>query len=148
MLTLKLDLLQTLSLAAVVYFIGISLRQRIGWLERLNIPAAVIGGCSSEPGEKSDIGIFSTLSTKRKPGGMNSPKGTRWRLRKEAGASPDMRTTLLKYVKAEPRNSRKKPFGPLTHSRYAPPSNSLIGHACEIRSPTATAKAPSSPVSK
>ena len=41
---LKLDLLQTLSLAAVVYFVGISLRQRIGWLERLNIPAAVIGG--------------------------------------------------------------------------------------------------------
>ena len=41
---IKLDLLQTLSLAAVVYFIGISLRQRIGWLERLNIPAAVIGG--------------------------------------------------------------------------------------------------------
>ena len=41
---LKLDLLQTLSLAAVVYFVGISLRQRVGWLERLNIPAAVIGG--------------------------------------------------------------------------------------------------------
>lgn len=44
MTTLRLDLLQTLSLAAVVYFVGIALRQRIGWLERLNIPAAVIGG--------------------------------------------------------------------------------------------------------
>src|SRR5688572_3710744 len=44
MTTLTLDLLQTLSLAAVVYFIGIALRKRVGWLERLNIPAAVIGG--------------------------------------------------------------------------------------------------------
>ena len=44
MTTLKLDLLQTLSLAAVVYFVGIALRHRIAWLERLNIPAAVIGG--------------------------------------------------------------------------------------------------------
>lgn len=41
---LKLDLLQTLSLGAVVYFIGIQLRKRIQWLDRLNIPAAVIGG--------------------------------------------------------------------------------------------------------
>src|SRR5687768_12789405 len=44
MTTLTLDLLQTLSLAAVVYFVGIALRKRVGWLERLNIPAAVIGG--------------------------------------------------------------------------------------------------------
>ena len=44
MVTLKLDLLQTLSLAAVLYFIGLQLRQRIGWLDRLNIPAAVVGG--------------------------------------------------------------------------------------------------------
>ena len=41
---IKLDLLQTLSLAAVVYFTGIALRHRMAWLERLNIPAAVIGG--------------------------------------------------------------------------------------------------------
>jgi len=41
---ITLDLLQTLSLAAVVYFVGISLRARIAFLERLNIPAAVIGG--------------------------------------------------------------------------------------------------------
>ncbi len=44
MLTLKLDLLQTLSVAAVLYYIGLQLRQRIGWLDRLNIPAAVVGG--------------------------------------------------------------------------------------------------------
>ena len=43
-MTLTLDLLQTLSLAAVVYFVGIALRQRIAWLDRMNIPAAVIGG--------------------------------------------------------------------------------------------------------
>jgi ESS family glutamate:Na+ symporter len=44
MLALKLDLLQTLSLAAVLYFAGLELRKRIGWLDRLNIPAAVVGG--------------------------------------------------------------------------------------------------------
>jgi ESS family glutamate:Na+ symporter len=44
MVNLKLDLLQTLSLAAVLYFVGLQLRKRIGWLDRLNIPAAVIGG--------------------------------------------------------------------------------------------------------
>jgi glutamate:Na+ symporter, ESS family len=41
---LKLDLLQTLSLAALVYFGGIQLRKRVAWLDRLNIPAAVVGG--------------------------------------------------------------------------------------------------------
>lgn len=44
MLALKLDLLQTLSLAALLYFVGLQLRQRIVWLDRLNIPAAVVGG--------------------------------------------------------------------------------------------------------
>ena len=44
MLSLKLDLLQTLTLAAVLFFIGLELRKRIGWLDRLNIPAAVVGG--------------------------------------------------------------------------------------------------------
>jgi ESS family glutamate:Na+ symporter len=44
MTTLRLDLLQTLTLAAVVYFVGIELRRRIAWLDRLNIPAAVVGG--------------------------------------------------------------------------------------------------------
>jgi ESS family glutamate:Na+ symporter len=41
---LKLDLLQTLSLAGLAYFGGIQLRKRVGWLDRLNIPAAVVGG--------------------------------------------------------------------------------------------------------
>jgi glutamate:Na+ symporter, ESS family len=44
MRNLKLDLLQTLALAAVLYFVGLQLRKRISWLDRLNIPAAVIGG--------------------------------------------------------------------------------------------------------
>lgn len=44
MINLELDLLQTLSLAAVVYFIGIQLKKRIRWIDRLNIPAAVVGG--------------------------------------------------------------------------------------------------------
>jgi ESS family glutamate:Na+ symporter len=44
MLNLKLDLLQTLTLAALVYFAGVQLRRRIGLLDRLNIPSAVLGG--------------------------------------------------------------------------------------------------------
>jgi glutamate:Na+ symporter, ESS family len=44
MLDLKLDLLQTLTLAALVYFGGIQLRKRIAVLDRLNIPSAVVGG--------------------------------------------------------------------------------------------------------
>ncbi|MFN2567677.1 MAG: sodium/glutamate symporter [Gemmatimonadaceae bacterium] len=44
MSALKLDLLQTLTLAAVLYYVGVQLRKRIAWLDRLNIPAAVIGG--------------------------------------------------------------------------------------------------------
>ena len=44
MINLKLDLLQTLTLAALVYYGGVQLRKRIGVLDRLNIPSAVIGG--------------------------------------------------------------------------------------------------------
>ena len=44
MTNLKLDLLQTLTLAALVYFAGIQLRRRIGVVDRLNIPSAVVGG--------------------------------------------------------------------------------------------------------
>jgi ESS family glutamate:Na+ symporter len=40
----ELDLLQTLTLAAVVYFVGIELSRRVQWIGRLNIPAAVVGG--------------------------------------------------------------------------------------------------------
>lgn len=42
--TLELDLLQTLALAAVVYYAGVRLRQWIPLLDRLNIPSAVVGG--------------------------------------------------------------------------------------------------------
>jgi glutamate:Na+ symporter, ESS family len=44
MVDLKLDLLQTLSLAALVYYAGIQLRSHVSWLDRLNIPSAVVGG--------------------------------------------------------------------------------------------------------
>ena len=44
MTEIKLDLLQTLTLAALVYFAGIQLRRSVHWLDRLNIPAAVVGG--------------------------------------------------------------------------------------------------------
>jgi len=41
---LKLDMIQTLALAAVVLFLGYGIRKRIGVLDRFNIPAPVIGG--------------------------------------------------------------------------------------------------------
>jgi ESS family glutamate:Na+ symporter len=40
----KLDLLQTLTVAVVVLFLGLQLRRRIAILDRLNIPSAVVGG--------------------------------------------------------------------------------------------------------
>ncbi|MBI3189464.1 MAG: sodium/glutamate symporter [Ignavibacteriales bacterium] len=43
-LTLKLDIIQTLAIACVVYFLGMVLRRNLPILERLNIPSAVIGG--------------------------------------------------------------------------------------------------------
>ncbi len=42
--TLKLDLIQTLALAAALYLMGVKLKQRIPLLDRLNIPSAVVGG--------------------------------------------------------------------------------------------------------
>ncbi|MGE0443031.1 MAG: sodium/glutamate symporter [Gemmatimonadales bacterium] len=42
--TAKLDLIQTVALAAVVLFLGYGLRRKIGILDRFNIPAPVIGG--------------------------------------------------------------------------------------------------------
>lgn len=44
MIELKLDLLQTLALACVIYYAGILLSRHVGWVGRLNIPAAVVGG--------------------------------------------------------------------------------------------------------
>jgi ESS family glutamate:Na+ symporter len=43
-LILKLDLIQTLALSCVVYYCGILIKRAVPVLDRLNIPAAVIGG--------------------------------------------------------------------------------------------------------
>lgn len=43
-ITLELDLIQTIAVAAMVLFAGDGIRRRIGTLERYNIPSAVIGG--------------------------------------------------------------------------------------------------------
>ncbi|MFO7694723.1 MAG: sodium/glutamate symporter [Vicinamibacterales bacterium] len=43
-LVFKLDMVQTLALAAVVLFVGYGVRRRVGVLDRYNIPAPVIGG--------------------------------------------------------------------------------------------------------
>jgi len=40
----NLDLIQTLALASVVYYAGVLIRRRVGFLDRLNIPSAVVGG--------------------------------------------------------------------------------------------------------
>lgn len=44
MVEIKLSLLQTVTLAAVVYYAGVLLRREVPLLNRLNIPSAVIGG--------------------------------------------------------------------------------------------------------
>jgi ESS family glutamate:Na+ symporter len=41
---LKFDLVQTLAIAAALYFLGMKLKQVIPLLDRLNIPSAVVGG--------------------------------------------------------------------------------------------------------
>ena len=41
---IKLDMIQTTALAAVVLFIGYGIRRRIPFLDRFNIPAPVVGG--------------------------------------------------------------------------------------------------------
>jgi ESS family glutamate:Na+ symporter len=43
-LVVKLDMTQTLALAAVVLFAGYAIRRRVGVLDRYNIPAPVVGG--------------------------------------------------------------------------------------------------------
>lgn len=40
----KLDMIQTLALAAIVLFAGYGIRRRVGVLDRFNIPAPVVGG--------------------------------------------------------------------------------------------------------
>lgn len=65
----ELDLLQTLTLAAVVYFGGILLRRRLAWLDRLNIPAAVIGGLlfTLAVVAARELGYALTLDTSAQP---------------------------------------------------------------------------------
>ena len=65
MTELKLDLLQTLSLAGVVYFIGIQVRNRISWLDRLNIPAAVVGGLLALAAGESLLKTISLTTSSR-----------------------------------------------------------------------------------
>lgn len=43
-IVLKLDMIQTLALAALVLFAGYGIRRRVGVLDRYNIPAPVVGG--------------------------------------------------------------------------------------------------------
>ncbi len=43
-LVFKLDMVQTLALAAVILFVGYGVRRRVGVLDRYNIPAPVVGG--------------------------------------------------------------------------------------------------------
>jgi len=43
-LVFKLDMIQTLALAAVVLFAGYAIRRRVAFLDHYNIPAPVVGG--------------------------------------------------------------------------------------------------------
>lgn len=43
-MTIKLDMVQTVALAAIVLFIGYGVRRRVAVLDRYNIPAPVVGG--------------------------------------------------------------------------------------------------------
>jgi ESS family glutamate:Na+ symporter len=58
-MTLKLDMIQTLALAAVVLFVGYAIRRRVGFLDRYNIPAPVVGGF-----------LFAALSVALRLGGV------------------------------------------------------------------------------
>jgi glutamate:Na+ symporter, ESS family len=42
--TIKFDFIQTLALASILLFVGYGVRRRIGFLDRFNIPAPVVGG--------------------------------------------------------------------------------------------------------
>jgi ESS family glutamate:Na+ symporter len=56
---LRLDMMQTLALAAVVLFAGYGIRRRVGFLDRYNIPAPVVGGF-----------LFAALSLALRQGGI------------------------------------------------------------------------------
>ncbi|HXW07755.1 MAG TPA: sodium/glutamate symporter [Vicinamibacterales bacterium] len=43
-MTLRLDMIQTLALAAIVLFVGYAVRRHVSFLDRYNIPAPVVGG--------------------------------------------------------------------------------------------------------
>ncbi len=43
-IVVRLDMMQTLALAAVVLFVGYGIRRRVPVLDRYNIPAPVVGG--------------------------------------------------------------------------------------------------------
>ena len=63
----KLDMIQTLALAAVVLFAGYAIRRRVAVLDRYNIPAAVVGGC-----------LFAAGALGRRPAGWDA---SRFRIR-------------------------------------------------------------------
>lgn len=47
MLTVKVNMLQTVALAVIVYFFGVFVRAKVPVLRRFSIPAPVIGGLPS-----------------------------------------------------------------------------------------------------
>jgi ESS family glutamate:Na+ symporter len=70
-MTLKLDMIQTVALAAVVLFAGYGIRRRVGFLDRFNIPAPVVGGflfaASSLALRSSGLMLFEFDATLRDP---------------------------------------------------------------------------------
>jgi glutamate:Na+ symporter, ESS family len=44
LLILKLNMIQTVALAVLIYFLGITIRKNVAWLIRFSIPAPVVGG--------------------------------------------------------------------------------------------------------
>lgn len=44
LLILKLNMIQTVALAIVVYFLGVAIRKNVSWLIKFSIPAPVVGG--------------------------------------------------------------------------------------------------------
>jgi glutamate:Na+ symporter, ESS family len=44
LLILKLNMIQTVALAVLIYFLGITIRKHVSWLVKFSIPAPVVGG--------------------------------------------------------------------------------------------------------